>query len=310
MRAFTGWSAVVTAAPISRAKLPLLVVLALVVVYLVWGSTYLAIRFALEGYPPLFFPGVRFVIAGGLLYGVLRLRGYARPTLRQWGNAAVIGFLLLNIGNGAVVYAERSVGSALAATAIATVPLWAALFAGLWGAWPRRVQWLGLIIGFAGIVVLNLGGDFAANPLSAGLLVLSPLAWAFGSVWSRRVRLPPGLMSSAAQMLVAGVLFLIASAAMGEPWHIAATPRALGALVYLAFFGSLLAFSAYMYLVQNVSPALATSYAYVNPVVALILGVTLGGEHFDTREYIAISVVLAGVVLIVLNNRPAPMKKN
>ncbi|GAC1632337.1 MAG: drug/metabolite exporter YedA [Nevskia sp.] len=288
-----------------RARLPLLLVLAMAVVYLVWGSTYLAIRFALEGYPPLFFPALRFLAAGGILYGVLRLRGHARPTLAQWRNAAVIAFLLLNIGNGAVVYAERSVGSALAATAVATVPLWAALFAGVWGAWPQKLQWIGLVLGFSGIVALNLGGDFAANPLSAGLLVLSPLAWAFGSVWSRRLLLPPGLMSSACQMLVAGAIFLGASALAGESWQVLAAPRALAALIYLALFGSLLAFSAYIYLVQNVSPALATSYAYVNPVVALVLGVTLGGEHFAMREYLAIGLVLAGVLLIVAYNRPA-----
>jgi len=298
----------VTAAPSANAKLPILVLLAMAVVYLVWGSTYLAIRFALDGYPPLFFPARRFIVAGGILYAVLRLRGYAPPTIRQLANAAMIGFLLLNIGNGAVVYAERSVGSALAATAVATVTLWSALFAGIWGSWPRGTQWLGMVLGFIGIVVLNLGGDFAASPVSAALLVVSPIAWAFGSVWSRRLSLPAGLMSSACQMIIAGVFFLIASAMAGEPWQIVSTPKAMAALVYLLLFGSLLAFSAYMYLVQTVSPALATSYAYVNPVVALILGVTLGGEHFEAREYFAIGIILAGVVLIVAYNRPARLK--
>lgn len=297
-----------TTAVSPRAAPKLLVVLALLAVYLVWGSTYLAIRIALEGYPPLFFPALRFLVAGGVLYALLRLRGVAAPTRRQWRNAALIGFLLLNIANGGVVLAERSVGSALAATAVAIVPLWASLFVGLWGVWPRRLQWLGLVVGFAGIVTLNLGGDFAANPLSAGLLILSSLTWAFGSVYSRRLDLPKGLMSSAAQMLVAGAIFLAVSALVGEPWHLVAAPRALGALVYLIVFGSLLAFSAYMYLVQNVTPALATSYAYVNPVVALGLGATLGNEHFVTSEFVAIGLVLAGVLLIVLYNRPVPAK--
>lgn len=292
----------------SRPRLPLLILLALAVVYLVWGSTYLAIRFALEGYPPLFFPALRFLAAGGILYAVLRLRGHAAPSARQWGNAAMIGFLLLNIGNGAVVYAERTVGSALAATAVATVTLWSALFAGLRGSWPQRAQWFGMVLGFIGIVVLNLGGDFAANPLSAGLLVLAPLCWAFGSVWSRSLHLPDGLMSSACQMLAAGAMFLAASALAGESWQLVAEPKALGALVYLSLFGSLLAFSAYMYLVQNVSPALATSYAYVNPVVALLLGLAFGGEHFTTREFLAIGLVLGGVLLIVAYNRGAPAR--
>ncbi len=282
---------------------PLRVLLALLTVYIVWGSTYLAIRIALEGYAPLFFPGVRFVVAGSVLLVVLLIGGTPLPTLRQALNAAAIGFLLLNVGNGGVVLAERHVGSALAATAVATVPLWAALVAGFWGAWPVRLQWVGLALGFAGIVVMNFGGDFAANPLSAALLILASVTWAFGSVWSRRIDLPKGLMSSACQMLAAGLLFLIASAASGEHWQLASTPRATGALLYLILMGSLLAFSAYMFLVQNVSAALATSYAYVNPVVALLFGATLGGEHFAGTDFIAIALVLAGVALIVLTSR-------
>ncbi len=282
---------------------PLLVLSALVAVYLIWGSTYLAIRFALEGYPPLFFPGVRFVFAGGVLLIILRLRGHAGPTRRQWINSLAMGVLLLNIGNGGVVLAERSVGSALAATAVATVPLWATLFAGIWGAWPQRLQWIGLLLGFAGIVTLNFGGDFAANPISAGLLLFSAASWAFGSVWSRRLDLPKGLMSSAAQMLMAGLVFLIGSRISGEHWHLLAAPRAMAGLLYLTLMGSLLAFSAYIFLIQNVSAALATSYAYANPVVAVLLGVTLGHESFVRSELLAIALVLIGVVLIVLYNQ-------
>ena len=289
----------------SRHAPPLLVLLAMLTVYVVWGSTYLAIRFALEGYPPLFFPGVRFVVAGGILYLVLRLRGHAAPTLRQWGNAAVIGMLLLNVGNGGVVIAERWVGSALAATAVATVPLWAAVFAGIWGQWPVRMQWVGMVIGFVGIVVLNLGGDFAANPFAAALLMIASATWAFGSVWSRRLQLPKGLMSSACQMLAAGVVFLVVSALRGESWALLPSAKSGGALLYLIVFGSLLAFSAYMFLVQNVTPSLATSYAYVNPVVALLFGLTLGGEHIVRSGYVAIALVLLGVALIVYYNRPA-----
>jgi len=290
----------------SRAVPPLLMLLALLTVYLVWGSTYLAIRFALEGYPPLFFPGLRFVTAGGILYLILRLRGHTGPTPRQWRNVAVIGVLLLNVGNGGVVLAERSVGSALAATAVATVPLWAAVFAGIWGQWPVRMQWLGLVIGFVGIVVLNLGGDFAASPGSALLLTVASATWAFGSVWSRRLELPKGLMSSACQMVAAGVVFMGASALRGESWVLLPSAKAAGALLYLTVFGSLLAFSAYIFLVQNLTPSLATSYAYVNPVVALLLGLSLGGEHIVGSGYVAIALVLLGVALIVYYNRPAP----
>ena len=286
---------------------PLVVLAALLTVYIVWGSTYLAIRFALEGYPPLFFPGVRFVAAGSILFVVLLLRGYPMPTPAQWRNVAVIGVLLLNVGNGGVVLAERAVGSALAATAVATVPLWAALFAGIWGHWPVRMQWLGMVVGFVGIVILNLGGDFAANPAAAVLLMVASATWAFGSVWSRRLDLPKGLMSSACQMLAAGVVFLTVSALRGEHWGVSPSLRASGALLYLIVFGSLIAFSAYIFLVQNVTPALATSYAYVNPVVALLFGLTLGNEHIVSSGYIAIAMVLAGVALIVYYNKPSPV---
>ncbi len=284
---------------------PLLVLAALLSVYVIWGSTYLAIRFALDGYAPLFFPALRFLCAGGILFTFLLLRGYPLPTRRQWRDASLIGILLLNVGNGGVVLAERSVGSALAATAVATVPLWAAVFGGIWGLWPARLQWAGLVIGFAGILVLNLGGDFAASPSAAILLTVASATWAFGSVLSRRLDLPKGLMSSACQMLVAGVVFIFASALRGESWVLWPNNGAGSALLYLIGFGSLLGFSAYIFLVQNVTPALATSYAYVNPVIALLFGLSLGGEHIVRSGYCAIAMVLLGVVLIVLYNRPS-----
>jgi drug/metabolite transporter (DMT)-like permease len=287
------------------AAAPLLVLLALIAVYLVWGSTYLAIRFALEGYPPLYFPGLRFIAAGGMLMLFLRLRGQPLPGWRELRNAAAIGVLLLNVGNGGVVLAERSVGSALAATAVATVPLWAALFGGIWGQWPVRMQWLGLVLGFAGILVLNLGGDFAASPGAALLLTVAAATWAFGSVWSRRLQMPPGLMSSACQMLAAGLVFMLASALRGESWALLPGTQPEAALLYLIVFGSLVGYSAYMFLVQNVTPSLATSYAYVNPVVALLLGLGLGGEHIVGSGYLAIMLVLLGVALIVYYSRPA-----
>lgn len=292
-----------TAAASTTGRLSPLVWVCLAAVYFVWGSTYLAIRFALEAYPPLFFPGVRFVAAGSVLMIVLRLRGQRLPTAGQFARSAVIGFLLLNIGNGAVVYAQRDVGSALAATAVATMPLWASLCGGIWGLWPKTLQWFGLAVGFTGIMLLNLDGDFAANPLSAALLIAASMSWAFGSVWSRRLDLPSGAMSTACQMLSAGVVFLVASAVAGESWQLVTTPKAMAALAYLTVFGSIVAFSAYMYLNQTVSPSLATSYAYVNPVVAVLLGALLAGELFVASELAAIVLVLSGVVLIVLNNR-------
>ncbi|MBA4285847.1 MAG: drug/metabolite exporter YedA [Xanthomonadaceae bacterium] len=229
--------------------------------------------------------------------------------MRQCGYSAAVGFLLLNVGNGAVVYAQQSVGSALAATVVATMPLWASLFGGIWGQWPRKMQWIGLVVGFSGILLLNIGGDFAANPLSAALLVTASVSWAFGSVWSRRIDLPKGAMSTACQMLSAGLLFLAASWAKGESWQLVTTPKAMAALAYLALFGSVIAFSAYIYLVQTVTPQLATSYAYVNPVIALLFGVGLGGELFVASELAAMALVLFGVLLIVRYNRPPPVRQ-
>lgn len=298
----------VNTVPAAGHRLPLLVWLALFCVYVIWGSTYLAIRFALEAYPPMFFPALRFLVAGTILFVFMAARGAALPTIRQWRNAAVIGFLLLNVGNGAVVFAQQSVGSGLAATAVATMPLWAALAGGIWGQWPARMQWLGLVIGFVGIALLNLDGDFAAHPLAAVMLITASMSWAFGSVWSRRLDLPKGPMSTACQMLVAGALFLVVSGLRGESWALVTTPKAMAAVAHLAIFGSVVAFSAYIWLVQNVSAQLATSYAYVNPVIALLLGVTLAGETVTDSEGVAIALVLAGVVLIVLNNRSAAGK--
>ena len=292
-----------TQAPSRRNDLSATAILAMATVYFVWGSTYLAIRFALQGFPPLFFPGLRFSIAGTILYTVLRLRGRPAPSARQWAGTALIGLLMLCLGNGGVVLAQQSVGSGLAATAVATVPLWASLIAGLWGEWPGRFQWIGLALGFGGIVLLNLGGDFAANPVSAGLLMFASVSWAFGTVYSRRLSLPGGLMNSACQMLCAGLLFFIGSAARGESWRLDVSPQALLALAYLTVFGSLVAYSAYVYLMQNVAPALTTSYAYVNPVIAVLLGVSFAGEVILPNEWIAIGCVLSGVVMIVLGRR-------
>lgn len=283
-----------------------LIIAAMATVYLVWGSTYLAIRFALKGYPPVFFPGVRYLLAGCLMLIVLKMRGVSLPTARQWCHCAVIGFLLLLIGNGGVVYAEQNVGSGLAATAIATVPLWAAVIGSLMGSVPARMQWIGLAIGFAGIVELNLSGDLSGNRVSSIVLLVAAMSWALGSVISKKMNLPQGLMNPAAQMSTAGLMFLATSAVRGEHWVLFPSVGAAAAVLYLVVFGSLIAYSAYIYLIHNTSPALATSYAYVNPVVAVVLGVVFGGETVGKQAVIAIVLVLTGVTLIVtFNSRKA-----
>lgn len=281
----------------------LAVAFALAIVYVVWGSTYLGIRFALEGgWPPLTaVSGGRFIAAGVAMYAFLRWRGVAAPTRAQWKNLAVMGLLLLLLGNGCVVLAEQSVSSGLAAVAVASVPLWMGVFGAIFGQRPTRIEWLGIAIGFVGVVWLNAGGSLAASPSGLVLLLVAPLGWAFGSVWSRGRDLPPPFMAAAGQMLCGGVLLLVAGLLRGEN-PLASTPTAHGmlALAYLAVFGSIVAFSTYVWLLHHVRPALVSSYAYVNPVIAVALGAWLAGERFGAHELGAMAVILAGVVIITL----------
>jgi len=281
------------------AKFGWLVVLALLAVYVVWGSTYLAIRIALEGFPPFLMAGLRFLLAGGVLYLVLRLRGAPAPRRQQWGSAALVGGLLLLGGNGGVVMAEQWVASGLTALGVATVALWSAIFAGLWGQWPRRLEWVGLAVGFAGVALLNLEGNLRASPAGAVALLVATMSWALGSMWSRHLDLPAGLMASAAQMLAGGGLLLLASVTIGEKVPHAVPARPLLALAYLVVFGSWVGFSAYLYLLRRVRPAVATSYAYVNPVIAMTLGVAFAGERVTLTEWVAMPVILGGVALVV-----------
>ena len=282
----------------ARAWLP--VGLALLAVYTIWGSTYLAIALVVKGLPPFLTAGIRFLIAGTILYLFLRLRGAPTPNRRQWAGAAIVGCLLLVGGNGVVVFAEQFVASGVAALFIATVPLWAVLIARIWGRWPTRPEWIGLLVGFLGIVFLNVGGGLRITPLGALVVLLAAICWALGSVWSQHLPLPAGAMSSAAEMLVGGPVLVVFGLVHQE--RIAANPPAesLWALAYLIVFGSLVAFSAYGYLLKKVRPALATSYAYVNPLVALILGAAFNGEQITSIELVALLFILTGVVLVVL----------
>lgn len=274
--------------------------LALLAVYFIWGSTYLAIRFALAGFPPFLLGGIRFIIAGMLMYSFLRLRGTPNPTRKEWGGAALVGLLLLLGGNGLVTFAEQWVASGLAALVVATVPIFAALFAGIWGKWPTRREWLGLGIGFVGVALLSLEGDMRANPLGAVALLVATMSWAFGSVWSRYLSLPRGPMGSAAELLAGGVGLAVLGFATGEQITSVPGPGPLFALAYLIVFGSIIAFTAYSYLLQRVRPSLATSYAYVNPAVAVVLGVGLAGEQVTLFGLIALRVILAGVAIVLL----------
>ncbi|ONG15815.1 EamA family transporter [Escherichia coli] len=247
---------------------------ALFALYIIWGSTYFVIRIGVESWPPLMMAGVRFLAAGILLLAFLLLRGHKLPPLRPLLNAALIGLLLLAVGNGMV----------------------------------RKLEWVGIAIGLAGIIMLNSGGNLSGNPWGAILILIGSISWAFGSVYGSRITLPVGMMAGAIEMLAAGVVLMIASMIAGE--KLTALPSLSGFLAvgYLALFGSIIAINAYMYLIRNVSPALATSYAYVNPVVAVLLGTGLGGETLSKIEWLALGVIVFAVVLVTLGKYLFPAK--
>ena len=291
-----------TASPVAapRHASPLAIALALASVYVIWGSTYIGIRFALEGgWPPMLaVSGGRMLLAGALLFAVLRLRGAAAPTRAQWPNLVVLGALMMLMGNGLVVLAERTVSSGLAAIAIASMPLWMGVFGAMFGRHPSRGEWVGIAIGFIGVLWLNAGSSISASPSGLVMLLIAPVAWAFGSVWSRGRDLPSPFMSAAGQMLAGGVMLVTLGLATGERWPDAPTMHGTAALLYLSVFGSIVGFGAYVWLLDHVRPALAGSYAYVNPPIAVLFGAWLGGEQFTVHDLGAMAVILAGVVAI------------
>lgn len=273
---------------------------ALFALYIIWGSTYFVIRIGVESWPPLMMAGVRFLAAGILLMAFCYCADTNSP-LRPLLNAALIGLLLLAVGNGMVTVAEhQNVPSGIAAVVVATVPLFTLCFSRLFGIKTRKLEWVGIAIGLAGIIMLNSGGNLSGNPWGAILILIGSISWAFGSVYGSRITLPVGMMAGAIEMLAAGVVLMIASMIAGE--KLTALPSLSGFLAvgYLALFGSIIAINAYMYLIRNVSPALATSYAYVNPVVAVLLGTGLGGETLSKIEWLALGVIVFAVVLVTL----------
>jgi drug/metabolite transporter (DMT)-like permease len=283
----------------------LMIILSLLALYLLWGGTYLGMRYALQGFPPFIMAAVRQLSAGVILYLFLRVRGNPRPTRAQWLAAALVGGLLLVGGNGIVSFAEQWVSSGLAALALGAVPLWAALFSGLFGRWPTRIEWFGLVLGFSGIILLNLENGLHGNPIGAIALLIAPMSWAFGSILSQRLPMPKGIMSSAAQMLTGGCMLFIVGLGSGERMTSFPAPQPLLAMAFLVIGGSLIAFSAYGYLLRRVRPALATSYAYVNPVVAVGLGAALAGEQITLVEVLAMLTILSGVVLVSMGRERA-----
>lgn len=289
------------------------ILLAFAAVYLIWGSTYLAIRFAIETVPPLTMAAVRFLIAGTILYAWVWARGAVRPTRMQWLAATVVGALMLLGGNGAVVWAEQRVPSGLTALLVAMVPLWMVLleWARRGGTPPSARVVGGLTLGLAGLVLLVgpehvLGGGHVDH---AGALVLAfgSLSWAAGSLYSRHAHLPSSpLQATAMEMLAGSALLFAAAAVRGELADVqlaAVSARSALSLAYLVVFGSLIGFSAYIWLLRVTTPAKASTYAYVNPVVAMILGWALAGEALSPRTLLAAGVIVASVWLIT--SKPA-----
>jgi len=272
-------------------------------VYIVWGSTYLAIHWGVETIPPFGMGAVRFLTAGSILYGWCRCRGAKKPTLGQWKASAVIGALLLFVGNGAVSWASQRVSSGLTSVLVATVPLWLVLCE-LWqGKRPDVLKVIGVLIGLAGVALLVLPTGAATDtvdPMGAVVLALAALSWTIGSLYSRTARqsASPGL-AIAMQMLVGGALLLTLSLALGE-WtpELQVSARSAASVLYLIVFGSLIGFSTYMWLLKVASPAAVGTYAYVNPAVAVLLGVLLAGERIPARAVVAMTVILGGVAMV------------
>ncbi len=289
-------------------SLRLQIALAFLSIYTIWGSTYLAIRFAIETFPPFLMAAIRFLIAGGVLYAWMRLRGAQRPTRANWKAALIIGGLLLLGGNGGVTKAEQVIPSGLTAVLITIVPIWMALVELLQKdrVVPTLQTVLGLVLGFGGVVLLvgpgGLAGSGGLNPLWVGVLLFASLSWATGSVYSRKASLPKTpLLGSGMEMLAGGVLLLFASL-VSQEW-IGFQPSnvsflSLVSFLYLIVFGSLIAFSSYVWLLTKTTTARASTYAYVNPVVAVFLGYFLAGEQLTLRTLLASSMIVIAVVVI------------
>ena len=297
-------------AEIDSKRSVVLLILAFAAVYILWGSTYLGIKYVIETLPPLISAGARFLLAGATLFIVGRFsKDYEKPTLTEWRSSAIVGTLLFLGGNGGVVLAEHHITSGLAALLVATEPFWVVLLSWLWlkGARPDWRVALGLLMGFAGVYLLMGGGAVQAgsetNRLFGMVLVIAAgLCWATGSIYG--VRAPTSkspILASGMQMLAGGSSLLLAGTLMGEwtGFEISVVSRhSWFALAYLLVFGSLITFTAYSWLLKNARPTMVATYAYVNPVVAVILGWAIAGESFTGRTLLGAGVIVGSVVLI------------
>jgi drug/metabolite transporter (DMT)-like permease len=291
--------------PTSRQKL----IAAFASLYFVWGSTYLGIRFAIETIPPLLMAGIRFVIAGSLMYFWGVFRGHERPTPNHWKSAAIIGLMLLLVGNGGLSWSEQLIPSGVAALIVAVSPLWFVLLEWMQGGIkPTAGVFLGLFLGTLGIVVLidpaNLVGGLSVNIVGALVLLASSICWAVGSIYTRRASLPSSpAIANGMEMLMGGAALLVVGTLTGEwsSFHPSAiTVRSVIAVGYLIVFGSIIGFSSYVYVLHSTTPARASTYAYVNPIVAVLIGWSIGGETLGGRVLLAAALIIAAVAAITI----------
>ncbi|MEY4763136.1 MAG: hypothetical protein RLZZ200_2992 [Pseudomonadota bacterium] len=280
------------------------IIVSLAATWLIWGSTYLAIQWALVSFPPFWQIGVRFVIAGGLLLVFMRLRGVPWPTALQWRNALIVGALLLAGGTGMTAYAEQTIQQGLIVTFIAIIPALITLLNLAYGLRPGWVEVLGIAVGIAGVVILTHGSAFSGSIPGLIGVSIACCCWSLGSVLSQRqFRLAPGAMGYASEMLAGGVVLTVMSWARQEVVQWPPQPLALASWIYLITFGSWIAFSAYMYLLEHASAGLASSYTLVNPIIAMLLGVSLNDERVSSLEWLAVVVILVGVMLLVYGRK-------
>jgi drug/metabolite transporter (DMT)-like permease len=284
----------------THGALPPLLWLCLAATWVVWGSTYLAIKYALVSFAPFLQMGSRFLFAGVLLAAWMRWRGAPWPSLAQWRNALVVGALMLGGGMGGTAHAELSIGSGLVVAFIAVVPLLIALLNLIWGVKPTRLEATGIALGLVGVLMLTQGSGFQSSPAGLAAIAIACVCWSMGSVLSQRsLPLAPGAMGFASEMICGGVVLLVLSAISGESLVWPPQPEAVAAWLYLVVFGSLIAFNAYMVLLAKAPAALAASYTFVNPVIAMLLGVWIANETVTRFEWYAVGVVLAGVLLLL-----------
>ena len=288
--------------------------MALISVYILWGSTYLFIHFMTEQMPPLYMSSIRFLVAGTLLYSYAHLTGTSRPTWPQVRSAGIIGLLLLTIANGCLTVALQHISTSIAALLAATMPVFLLSLNWIWFAKtrPSNLALSGLLLGFAGICFLIKPGAMQGtgttddNLIGAGLVMIANVAWALGTLFSSRLALPAQIISSGLQMLTGGAILLIFSLLVEPvtPMSILDAPaKAIGSLGYLIIFGSIIGFSSYAWLARNAPPTLVSTYAYVNPVVAMILGTLFAGEILTAQSLIGAAIVVAGVVLVTLGRK-------